>query len=218
MYAAQKGYPDGFFTRKLAVQTPGSHKCQGPGIMFSEAGHQTHITGSWVHSQQNSSFCLVAGHCRGSLPRLHNKVLGFIRCPNMDQILVLGCRLLPWLPWKPSLAQQVPRHHTTQSPGLNNCLCVVKHGPDACAWLQVAAKQAALAALETQLGSTNSSASQNGDQILRLQLQMTELQDQHVAWQQSMLDGRLQELRAAAARVENNQALKARSQHLSTLP
>ncbi len=43
---------------------------------------------------------------------------------------------------------------------------------------------------------------------------MTELQDQHVAWQQSMLDGRLQELRAAAARVENNQALKARSMHL----
>jgi hypothetical protein len=45
---------------------------------------------------------------------------------------------------------------------------------------------------------------------------MTELQDQHVAWQQSMLDGRLQELRAAAARVENNQALKARSLHILT--
>ncbi|KAL0025381.1 hypothetical protein WJX79_002338 [Trebouxia sp. C0005] len=73
---------------------------------------------------------------------------------------------------------------------------------------QVAAKQAALAALEAQLGSTSASASQNRDQIQRLQLQMTELQDQHVAWQQSMLDGRLQELRAAAARVENNQALK----------
>lgn len=73
---------------------------------------------------------------------------------------------------------------------------------------QVAAKQAALAALETQLGSTSASASQNRDQIQQLQLQMTELQDQHVAWQQSMLDGRLQELRAAAARVENNQALK----------
>jgi len=84
--------------------------------------------------------------------------------------------------------------------------------------LQVAAKQAALAALETQLGSTSASASQNRDQIQRLQLQMTELQDQHVAWQQSMLDGRLQELRAAAARVENNQALKARSLHLLTLP
>jgi len=84
--------------------------------------------------------------------------------------------------------------------------------------LQVAAKQAALAALETRLGSTSASASQNRDQIQRLQLQMTELQDQHVAWQQSMLDGRLQELRAAAARVENNQALKARSLHLLTLP
>ncbi len=84
--------------------------------------------------------------------------------------------------------------------------------------MQVAAKQAALAALETRLGSTSASASQNRDQIQRLQLQMTELQDQHVAWQQSMLDGRLQELRAAAARVENNQALKARSLHLLTLP
>ena len=94
----------------------------------------------------------------------------------------------------------------------------MKQGPDICAWLQVAAKQTALAALETQLGSTSASASQNRDQIQRLQLQMTELQDQHVAWQQSMLDGRLQELRAAAARVENNQALKARSLHLLTLP
>ncbi|DBA77152.1 TPA: hypothetical protein ACH3X1_009725 [Trebouxia sp. C0004] len=73
---------------------------------------------------------------------------------------------------------------------------------------QVAAKQAALAALETQLGSTSASALHNRDQIQRLQLQMTELQDQHMAWQQSMLNGRLQELRAAAARVENNQTLK----------
>ena len=40
-----------------------------------------------------------------------------------------------------------------------NCLCFTKHGPDTCAWLQVAAKQAALAALETQLGSTSASAS-----------------------------------------------------------
>ncbi|DBB05029.1 TPA: hypothetical protein ACH3X3_010299 [Trebouxia sp. C0006] len=92
--------------------------------------------------------------------------------------------------------------------GFDNCLCVTRQGSDSRAWLQVAAKQAALAALETQLGSTNSSASQNRDQIQRLQLQMTELQDQHVAWQQSMLDGRLQELRSAAARVENNQGLK----------
>ena len=74
--------------------------------------------------------------------------------------------------------------------------------------MQVADKQAALAALETQLGSTNASAAQNRDHIQKLQVQMTELQDQHAAWQQSMLDGRLQELRAAAARVENNQALK----------
>lgn len=75
--------------------------------------------------------------------------------------------------------------------------------------MQVANKQAALAALESQLGSTNASAAQNRDQIQRLQIQMTELQDQHVAWQQTMLDGRLQELRTAAARVENNQAFKA---------
>lgn len=75
--------------------------------------------------------------------------------------------------------------------------------------MQVAEKQAALVALETQLGSTNASAAQNRDQIQKLQMQMTELQDQHVAWQQTMLTGRLQELRAAAARVENNQALKA---------
>lgn len=74
--------------------------------------------------------------------------------------------------------------------------------------MQVAEKQSALAALETQLGSTTASAAQNRDQIQKLQLQMTELQDQHVMWQQSMLGGRLQELRAAAARVENNQALK----------
>lgn len=40
---------------------------------------------------------------------------------------------------------------------------------------------------------------------------MTELQNEHVAWQRTMLDGRLQELRAAAARVENNQALKVTS-------
>ena len=75
--------------------------------------------------------------------------------------------------------------------------------------VQVADKQAALAALESQLDSTNTSAAQNRGQILRLQRQMTELQDQHTAWQQTMLEGRLQQLRAAAARVENNQALKA---------
>ncbi len=75
--------------------------------------------------------------------------------------------------------------------------------------MQVAEKQAALAALETNLGSTKASAAQNREQIQHLQLQMTELQDQHATWQQNMLDGRLQELRAAAARVENNQALKA---------
>ena len=74
--------------------------------------------------------------------------------------------------------------------------------------LQVAEKQATLVALETQLGSTSTSAAENRDQIQRLQLQMTELQNEHVAWQRTMLDGRLQELRVAAARVENNQALK----------
>ena len=74
--------------------------------------------------------------------------------------------------------------------------------------LQVAEKQVALAALETQLGSTSASAHQNRDQIQSLQLQMSELQNEHVAWQRTMLDGRLQDLRAAAARVENNQALK----------
>jgi len=136
--------------------------------------------------------CLTAGCCQASCPALETQ---------------LG-----------STTASASQHHTTHSPWLNNCLCVIKHGLDTYAWLQVAAKQAALAALETQLGSTNSSASQNRDQIQRLQLQMTELQDQHVAWQQSMLDGRLQELRAAAARVENNQALKARSLHLLTLP
>lgn len=73
---------------------------------------------------------------------------------------------------------------------------------------QVAEKQAALASVEAHLGSTTASAAQNRDQIQKLQLQMTELQDQHMAWQQNMLDGRLQELRAAAAKVENNQALK----------
>lgn len=77
-----------------------------------------------------------------------------------------------------------------------------------CAWLQVAAKQAALSSMEVQLGSTNASAAVNKDHIQKLQLQMTELQDQHMAWQQNMLDGRLQELRTAAARVENNQSLK----------
>ena len=76
---------------------------------------------------------------------------------------------------------------------------------------QVTEKQAALASLETQLGSTNSSAAHNRDQIQKLQLQMTELQDQHMAWQQNMLGGRLQELRVAAAKVENNQAVKVSS-------
>lgn len=82
--------------------------------------------------------------------------------------------------------------------------------------MQVADKQAALAALETQVGCTSASAAHNKDQIQRLQLQMTELQDQHAAWQQTMLDGRLQELRAAAARVENNQALKASQQKVKS--
>ena len=41
---------------------------------------------------------------------------------------------------------------------------------------------------------------------------MSQLQNEHVAWQRSMLDGRLQELRAAAAQVENNQALQVTAQ------
>lgn len=50
------------------------------------------------------------------------------------------------------------------------------------------------------------------DQIQRLQVQMNELQNEHKAWQRSMLSGRLQELRAAAAQVENNQALQVTAQ------
>ena len=72
----------------------------------------------------------------------------------------------------------------------------------------MAEKQATLAELDAQLGSASVSAAENRDQIQRLQVQMSELQNEHKAWQRSMLDGRLQELRAAAAQVENNQALQ----------
>lgn len=76
----------------------------------------------------------------------------------------------------------------------------------------MAEKQATLAELDAQLGSTSAAAAENRDQIQRLQVQMSELQNEHVAWQRNMLDGRLQELRAAAAQVENNQALQVTSQ------
>lgn len=78
--------------------------------------------------------------------------------------------------------------------------------------MQVAEKQATLAELDAQLGSTSAAAAENRDQIQRLQVQMSELQNEHVAWQRNMLDGRLQELRAAAAQVENNQALQVTTQ------
>lgn len=78
--------------------------------------------------------------------------------------------------------------------------------------VQVVEKQATLAELDAQLGSTSAAAAENRDQIQRLQVQMSELQNEHVAWQRNMLDGRLQELRAAAAQVENNQALQVGSQ------
>lgn len=74
--------------------------------------------------------------------------------------------------------------------------------------LQVAEKRATLAELDAQLGSAGASAEENRDQIQRLQAQMSELQNEHKAWRHSMLDGRLQELKAAAAQVENNQALQ----------
>jgi len=77
--------------------------------------------------------CLTAGCCQASCPS----------CVGNPALLNK---------WQAALA-------ASESLCLNNCLCVTKHGPDTCAWLQVAAKQAALAALETQLGSTSASAS-----------------------------------------------------------
>lgn len=67
------------------------------------------------------------------------------------QQLLLVCRLL----------QSCTARAAPESPWLNNCPYATKHGPDVCAWLQVAAKQAALAALETQLGLTSASTSHN---------------------------------------------------------
>ena len=60
----------------------------------------------------------------------------------------------PWLNKYSCVANSVSVSQTRGQILGSTTACVAKQGPDACAWLQVAA-------LETQLGSTNTSASQN---------------------------------------------------------
>lgn len=74
--------------------------------------------------------------------------------------------------------------------------------------VQVAVKEATLDSMRVVVARAEAAGSSNADALREVSVQMAELQQEYLGWQQTVLAGRLDSLKADSARIAENDRLK----------